>query len=274
MPIAFFTRTQTGALISRLNNDVIGAQQAFTDTLSSVVSNLISVTLVLVVMFVLSWQITLISLDHPAHLRAPGQAGGTQAVGDHPGVLRPQRPDEQHHDRALQRLGGPAGQAVRPADPGARRVRAEGRAGPRHRGDPGHVRPVLHRRPDPHRRPGHRRGLRLGRRPGRRRRPDRRHGGGAGRLPHPALRPPDRPVQRADRRDDRPGLLRPGLRGPRPAPDDPGRSPTPARSRRARPGSSSTTSTSATRPPRRSPWPRSSRWPCSTPPSPSRSCST
>jgi ATP-binding cassette subfamily B protein len=62
MPIAFFTRTQTGALISRLNNDVIGAQQAFTDTLSSVVSNVISVTLVLIVMFLLSWQITLISL--------------------------------------------------------------------------------------------------------------------------------------------------------------------------------------------------------------------
>jgi ATP-binding cassette, subfamily B, bacterial len=62
MPIAFFTRTQTGALISRLNNDVIGAQQAFTDTLSSVVSNVISVTLVLVVMFLLSWPITVISL--------------------------------------------------------------------------------------------------------------------------------------------------------------------------------------------------------------------
>ena len=62
MPIAFFTRTQTGALISRLNNDVIGAQQAFTDTLSSVVSNLISVVLVLIVMFLLSWQITVISL--------------------------------------------------------------------------------------------------------------------------------------------------------------------------------------------------------------------
>lgn len=62
MPIAFFTRTQTGALISRLNNDVIGAQQAFTDTLSSVVSNLISVVLVLVVMLFLSWPITLMSL--------------------------------------------------------------------------------------------------------------------------------------------------------------------------------------------------------------------
>jgi len=62
MPIAFFTRTQTGALITRLNNDVLGAQQAFTGTLSNVVSNLISVTLVLITMFVLSWQITLVAL--------------------------------------------------------------------------------------------------------------------------------------------------------------------------------------------------------------------
>jgi len=62
MPLAFFTRTQTGALISRLNNDVIGAQQAFSDTLSSVVSNLISVILVLIVMFLLSWKITVASL--------------------------------------------------------------------------------------------------------------------------------------------------------------------------------------------------------------------
>jgi len=62
MPLAFFTRTQTGALISRLNNDVLGAQQAFTDTLSSVVSNLVTVILVLITMLVLSWQITLVAL--------------------------------------------------------------------------------------------------------------------------------------------------------------------------------------------------------------------
>jgi ATP-binding cassette subfamily B protein len=62
MPLAFFTRTQTGALVSRLNNDVQGAQEAFTDVLSSVVGNLISVTLVLIVMFVLSWQLTLVAL--------------------------------------------------------------------------------------------------------------------------------------------------------------------------------------------------------------------
>src|SRR3954469_1530509 len=62
MPIAFFTRTQTGALITRLNNDVLGAQQAFTGTLSQVVSNGIGVTLTLIAMFFLSWQITLMSL--------------------------------------------------------------------------------------------------------------------------------------------------------------------------------------------------------------------
>ena len=61
-PIAFFTRTQTGALVSRLNNDVIGAQQAFTSTLSGVLGNLISLVIVLVTMFALSWQITLAAL--------------------------------------------------------------------------------------------------------------------------------------------------------------------------------------------------------------------
>ncbi len=60
--IAFFTRTQTGALISRLNSDVIGAQQAFTSTLSGVISNLLSLILVALTMLTLSWQITLVSL--------------------------------------------------------------------------------------------------------------------------------------------------------------------------------------------------------------------
>jgi len=60
--IAFFTRAQTGALISRLNNDVIGAQQAFTSTLGGVLGNLISLVIVLITMFILSWQITLASL--------------------------------------------------------------------------------------------------------------------------------------------------------------------------------------------------------------------
>ncbi|MFL6026939.1 MAG: ABC transporter ATP-binding protein [Friedmanniella sp.] len=62
MPVAFFTRTQTGKLVSRLNSDVIGAQQAFTSTLSTVLSNAISLVLVLVAMTVLSWQLTLAAL--------------------------------------------------------------------------------------------------------------------------------------------------------------------------------------------------------------------
>jgi ATP-binding cassette subfamily B protein len=62
MPLAFFTRTQTGALVSRLNTDVGGARTAFTDILSNVIGNLIIVTLILGAMFVLSWQITLAAL--------------------------------------------------------------------------------------------------------------------------------------------------------------------------------------------------------------------
>ena len=62
LPLAFFVRAQTGALVSRLNNDVIGAQRALTSTLSSVVSNVLSLVLVLATMFTLSWQITLFAL--------------------------------------------------------------------------------------------------------------------------------------------------------------------------------------------------------------------
>src|SRR5688500_16715091 len=62
MPIAFFTRTHTGALVSRLNNDVIGAQRAFTSALSGVVTNFIALVLTVAVMLSLSWQITVLAL--------------------------------------------------------------------------------------------------------------------------------------------------------------------------------------------------------------------
>ncbi|MFK0017676.1 ABC transporter ATP-binding protein [Streptomyces sp. NPDC091027] len=62
MPVAFFTRTRTGALVSRLNNDVIGAQRAFANTLSGVVGNTVTLLLTLTVMLSLSWQITLLAL--------------------------------------------------------------------------------------------------------------------------------------------------------------------------------------------------------------------
>ncbi|MEU3600550.1 ABC transporter ATP-binding protein [Streptomyces sp. NPDC006798] len=62
MPVAFFTRTRTGALVSRLNNDVIGAQRAFSSTLSGVAGDIVTLLFTLIVMLTLSWQITLLAL--------------------------------------------------------------------------------------------------------------------------------------------------------------------------------------------------------------------
>ncbi len=83
-PIAFFTRAQTGALVSRLNNDVIGAQQAFTSVLSSVVSNAVSLALIIGAMLVLSWQLTLASLLLVPLFLLPARAmGGRLAAMAH-----------------------------------------------------------------------------------------------------------------------------------------------------------------------------------------------
>ncbi|GGW47755.1 ABC transporter ATP-binding protein [Streptomyces lucensis JCM 4490] len=80
MPVAFFTRTRTGALVSRLNNDVIGAQRAFANTLSGVVSNLVTLLLTLAVMLTLSWQITLLALVLlPAFVLPARRMGGRMA---------------------------------------------------------------------------------------------------------------------------------------------------------------------------------------------------
>ncbi|MGH3470296.1 MAG: ABC transporter ATP-binding protein, partial [Thermocrispum sp.] len=81
MPLAFFTRTQTGALVSRLNSDVIGAQRAFTSTLSGVVSNVISLVLVGIAMLVLSWQITLLALVMLPMFLLPARWAGRKLAG-------------------------------------------------------------------------------------------------------------------------------------------------------------------------------------------------
>jgi ATP-binding cassette subfamily B protein len=78
MPIAFFTRTRTGALVSRLNNDVIGAQSAFSDTLSGVVGNVVMLALTLVVMIGISWQITLLALVLLPAFVLPARRMGTR----------------------------------------------------------------------------------------------------------------------------------------------------------------------------------------------------
>ncbi|CEA09835.1 putative ABC transporter ATP-binding protein [Arthrobacter saudimassiliensis] len=81
MPVAFFTRTRTGALVSRLNNDVIGAQQAFSGTLSGVVGNLVSLVLTLIVMLGTSWQVTLLAMALlPVFLLPARRMGGRLAA--------------------------------------------------------------------------------------------------------------------------------------------------------------------------------------------------
>ncbi|MEW1639740.1 ABC transporter ATP-binding protein [Streptomyces sp. NPDC093801] len=81
MPVAFFTRTRTGALVSRLNNDVIGAQRAFSNTLSGVVSNLVTLLLTLAVMLGISWQITLLALALLPVFVLPARRMGTRMAG-------------------------------------------------------------------------------------------------------------------------------------------------------------------------------------------------
>ncbi|HET7474505.1 MAG TPA: ABC transporter ATP-binding protein [Dermatophilaceae bacterium] len=80
-PIAFFTRAQTGALVSRLNSDVIGAQQAFTSTLSGVVSNVVSLVVIVVAMASLSWPLTLASLVMLPLFLVPARVFGRRLAG-------------------------------------------------------------------------------------------------------------------------------------------------------------------------------------------------
>ena len=84
MPLAFFSRTQTGSLVSRLNNDVIGAQRAFTSVLSGVVSNVISLVLVAAAMLLLSWQITLLAIVMLPVFLLPAQVGRAPALRPDP----------------------------------------------------------------------------------------------------------------------------------------------------------------------------------------------
>ncbi|TDT33869.1 ABC transporter ATP-binding protein [Naumannella halotolerans] len=96
MPVAFFTRTRTGALVSRLNNDVIGAQRAFSSTLSGVVTNAVTVLLTLIVMVGVSWQLTLLSLVLlplflvPARMMGARLAAQSREAANHNAVMTDQ----------------------------------------------------------------------------------------------------------------------------------------------------------------------------------------
>ncbi|MEO6090869.1 MAG: ABC transporter ATP-binding protein [Umezawaea sp.] len=130
MPVAFFTRTRTGALVSRLNNDVIGAQRAFSDTLSGVVSNIVTLLLTLVVMVGISWQITVLALVLlPVFVLPARRMGGKLAVlereaANHDAAMSTQMTERFSAPGAtlVKLFGNPAGESAEFAAR-ARRVR-------------------------------------------------------------------------------------------------------------------------------------------------------
>ena len=128
MPIAFFTRTHTGALVSRLNNDVIGAQRAFTSALSGVVTNVIALVLTVAVMAASRGR-SRCSPSCCCRCSSSPPAGSVPASGTSSVRRRAQRGDDVADDRALLGARGDAGQAVRPAGGGGRRVRRRAEPG-------------------------------------------------------------------------------------------------------------------------------------------------
>ncbi|MER5358237.1 ABC transporter ATP-binding protein [Streptomyces sp. NPDC002785] len=128
MPIAFFTRTRTGALVSRLNNDVIGAQRAFSNTLSGVVSNVVTLLLTLGVMLSISWQITALALVLLPVFVLPARRMGTR-------MARLQREAAAHNaamgTRMTERFSAPGATLIklfgRPADESAEFAARAGR---------------------------------------------------------------------------------------------------------------------------------------------------
>ena len=160
MPVAFFTRTRTGALVSRLNNDVIGAQRAFSNTLSGVVSNLVTLLLTLAVMLSLSWQITLLALVLLPVFVLPARRMGTR-------MARLQREAAEHNaamgTRMTERFSAPGATLIklfgRPADESAE-FAARAAPGARHRRPHGDGAVRVHHRPHPRLGPRARPGLR------------------------------------------------------------------------------------------------------------------
>ena len=113
MPIAFFTRTPTGAITSRLSNDVVGAQTAVTNTLGSVVSNVVVLVTSLVAMLILDWRLTLLALIVLPLFVDPGSPGRSSAAGHLAPADAAQRGDEHADDGTFQRRRRAPRQAVR-----------------------------------------------------------------------------------------------------------------------------------------------------------------
>ncbi|WP_278256069.1 ABC transporter transmembrane domain-containing protein [Nocardioides convexus] len=163
MPVAFFNRTRTGALVSRLNNDVIGAQRAFSTTLSGVVGNFVTLTLTLVVMLGISWQVTLLALVLLPVFVVPARRMGRRLAGI-------QREAADHNaamgNQMTERFSAPGAtlvKSVRPPGPGVGGVRRASAAGRPDRGPHGDGADHLRHRADPGLRTRRRGRLRRGR---------------------------------------------------------------------------------------------------------------
>ncbi len=115
MPIAFFARAQTGALVNRLVTDATGARGAFTEVLSTVAGNGITVIVIFGAMFVLSWRVALVALLLVPLFMLPRAAVGTPHPGGHARGLRSRRRHQQRDGGALQRCRRLAQPPVRPA---------------------------------------------------------------------------------------------------------------------------------------------------------------
>ncbi len=161
-PLSFFTRTQTGSLMSRMNNDVIGAQQAVTNTLGTVFSNIVSVVVTITFMLALEWRLTLLTLVILPLFIIPAKRMGPRLQRLDPREHAAERVDEQHDRRALQRGWRARRQAVRQALPGIDDVLRPRRSRARHRRADGDVLARALRRVGPRR--GHRHRDRLLRR--------------------------------------------------------------------------------------------------------------
>ena len=234
MPVAFFTRTRTGALVSRLNNDVIGAQRAFSSTLSGVVGNLVMLVLTLVVMLGISWRVTLLALVLlpvfvvPARRMGNRLAGIQREAADHNAAMGNQMTERFSAPGAtLVKLFGRPDQESAEFAARARRVAQIG------------VRTALVQTTFVtaltlvsalavalvYGLGGYYALIGRARRRGRRR---------ALAAADPALRPAHRPRQRPGRGDGGAGELRAGLRGARPRAADPGPTGCPGRAERDR----------------------------------------
>ena len=216
LPIAFFTRTPTGAITSRLNNDVVGAQTAVTSTLGSVVSNVIVLVTTLVAMLALEWRLTILALIVLPLFIVPARRVGRrlQSISrdqmQHNAAMNTQMTERFNVSGAvLVKLFGsleresrarsapaPTPFATRASGPRCWAVSSSWRSGPRRRGR-------------------HRRDLRHRRAARGERRHHGRHAGRTRRAGHPDLPAAHRPHQRPRRPDDVDGLVRAGVRGAR-----------------------------------------------------------